>query len=157
MRFLATIATDTPQDNTWFSSMAQERRHFLGSQSQHVYRAQVVSSVDRQNMLEPDHSHRSIVNASAKHASVFRVFCDLFQDSSAEELYDVERAGLQFTVEPSATALVIKAMGYNDKLQDLTTRMLGRLKAFVPTAERFASVKDLVGSSRSLCRSVTDF
>lgn len=153
----ASIATDTPQDYTCFSSMAQERRHFLGPQSQHVHLAQVVSGAGLENMLEPDHPHRPIVNARAKNATVFRLFCDLFQDSIAEELYDVERAGLQFTVEPSTTALVIKAMGYNDKLQDLTTRMLGRLKEFVPTAERFASVKDLVGSSRSLCRSATDF
>lgn len=73
------------------------------------------------------------------------MFCDLFSDSIAEELYDVELAGLQFSVEATNTALVIKVTGYNDKLPVLTTKMLGELRDFSPTAERFASVKDQVG------------
>lgn len=90
--------------------------------------------------------HRPIINASAKQAATARLFCDLFQDSIAEELYDVERAGLQFSVKTTPIALTVKVMGYNDTLQILTARMLELMRHFEPTAERLASVKDQVST-----------
>jgi secreted Zn-dependent insulinase-like peptidase len=62
-------------------------------------------------------------------------------------------AGLQFSAEAANTALIIKVTGYNDKLPVLTTKMLGELRSFIPTAERFASVKDQVGSLVPSCPS----
>lgn len=76
--------------------------------------------------------------------TIARLFCDLFQDSIAEELYDVERAGLQFSVETTPIAVVVKVMGYNDTLPALMTRMLELMRRFEPTAERFSSVRDQV-------------
>lgn len=56
----------------------------------------------------------------------------------------MERAGQQFSIETTPTAVVVKVMGYNDTLAVLTTRMLDLMRRFMPTAERFDSVKDQV-------------
>jgi insulysin len=84
--------------------------------------------------------------------TIARLFCDLFQDSIAEELYDVERAGLQFSAEATPTAIVVKVMGYNDTLPALTTRMLELLRRFEPTTVRFDSVKDQVSGGECVMK-----
>ncbi|GHJ89944.1 hypothetical protein NliqN6_6346 [Naganishia liquefaciens] len=83
-----------------------------------------------------------MLDASANKATTARLFFNLFLDSIAEELYDVERAGLQFSVENTPTAVVVKVMGYNDTLVVLLPRMLALLRRFEPPTERFESVRD---------------
>lgn len=128
--------------------MAQTGRHILGAESQRLHRSSIVRTKTCPGLQLI--ACRPILNASANKVATARFFFELYLDAIAEELYDVERAGQQFSVETTPTAVVVKVIGSNDTLAVLTTRMLGLMRRFVPGAKRFDSVKDQVSRFRPL-------
>lgn len=69
---------------------------------------------------------------------------DLFRDSIAEETYDAELAGLQFSLDYAGDSLTVGTVGYNDKLPALTEKMLGLMRTFKVDETRFGLIKDQV-------------
>jgi insulysin len=73
-----------------------------------------------------------------------RLFVDLFRDSIAEETYDAELAGLQFSIDYAGDSLTVGTVGYNDKLPAMTEKMLGLMRSFKVDASRFELIRDQV-------------
>ncbi|KAJ9108236.1 hypothetical protein QFC19_002484 [Naganishia cerealis] len=83
-----------------------------------------------------------LLDSNARHSTLASLLCELFRDSIDEELYDIELASVQFSMEFSDNAIVVKVMGYNDRIADVTKRMLGMLRSFAVTPGRFDGIKD---------------
>jgi secreted Zn-dependent insulinase-like peptidase len=59
---------------------------------------------------------RPLLKVSPRQRTLSRLYCDLFRDSITETIYDAELAGLKYSIEHRANAIVVKLVGYNDKL-----------------------------------------
>jgi insulysin len=87
---------------------------------------------------------RPILQATPRNSVLSRLFVDLFRDSIAEETYDAELAGLQFSLDYAGDSLTIGTVGYNDKLPALTEKMLGLMRSFKVDESRFELIRDQV-------------
>jgi insulysin len=90
---------------------------------------------------------RPLLQVTPRNAVLARIFVDMFKDSIAEETYDAELAGLQFSLDYSGDRLIVGTVGYNDKLYALTEKILRTLKSFKVDPTRFELIRDQVSTS----------
>lgn len=90
-----------------------------------------------------------LLQVSPRNTVLARLFVDLFRDSIAEETYDAELAGLQFSLDYAGDSLTVGTVGYNDKLPALTEKMLGLMRSFKVDESRFELIRDQVSFSES--------
>ncbi|KAJ9093848.1 hypothetical protein QFC21_006221 [Naganishia friedmannii] len=83
-----------------------------------------------------------LLSSTARYSTLASLLCELFRDSIDEELFDIELAGLQFTMDFADDAIVVKAMGFNDRLATVIKSMLTAFRSFKTTSERFDGIKD---------------
>ena len=85
-----------------------------------------------------------LLQVSPRNTVLARLFVDLFRDSIAEETYDAELAGLQFSLDYAGDSLTVGTVGYNDKLPAMTEKMLGLMRSFKVDESRFELIRDQV-------------
>ncbi|KAK7017923.1 metalloprotease [Paramarasmius palmivorus] len=71
-----------------------------------------------------------------------RLFTDLITDSLVEFSYDADLAGLSYTCTSHPKGLYVALQGYNDKLTNLVSTVLERVKTLKVKPERLAVVKE---------------
>ncbi|KAJ9114089.1 hypothetical protein QFC22_005909 [Naganishia vaughanmartiniae] len=82
------------------------------------------------------------LNSTARQSTLASLLCELFRDSIEEELFDIERAGLQFSIDFADDAIFVKATGFNDRLTIVVKSMLTALRSFKSAPGRFDGIKD---------------
>jgi insulysin len=87
---------------------------------------------------------RPLLDVTPRLAIVSRLYCELFQDSITEEIYDAKLAGLKYSLEHGAKSISVHVRGYNDKLPMFLKKMLKMMKDFTVRGERFAIIKEQV-------------
>jgi insulysin len=87
-----------------------------------------------------------LLQVSPRNTVLARLFVDLFRDSIAEETYDAELAGLQFSIDYAGDSLTVGTVGYNDKLPAMTEKMLNLMRSFKVDPSRFELIRDQVRS-----------
>lgn len=87
-----------------------------------------------------------MLQVSPRNTVLARLFVDLFRDSIAEETYDAELAGLQFSIDYAGDSLTVGTVGYNDKLPAMTEKMLNLMRSFKVDPSRFELIRDQVRS-----------
>jgi insulysin len=85
-----------------------------------------------------------LLQVSPRNTVLARLFVDLFRDSIAEETYDAELAGLQFSIDYAGDSLTVGTVGYNDKLPAMTEKMLNLMRSFKVDPSRFELIRDQV-------------
>lgn len=87
-----------------------------------------------------------ILQVSPRTNVLTRLFVELFKDSIAEETYDAELAGLQFSIDyGGGDSVTLGTVGYNDKLPALMEKMVKMMKSFKVVgrdSKRFEVVRD---------------
>ncbi|KAL7425090.1 metalloprotease [Cryptotrichosporon argae] len=84
--------------------------------------------------------HSPLLDHTPRAAVLSRVFCDLFEDSITEDVYDASLAELGFSIWYRPDGISITARGFSDKLEMLTEQMLRKLVAHKVDRERFGKI-----------------
>ncbi|KAF9246345.1 Metalloenzyme, LuxS/M16 peptidase-like protein [Melanogaster broomeanus] len=86
---------------------------------------------------------RSPVASSSPRAAVLtRLFSDLVNDSLTEYTYDADLAGLSYNFGAYSLGVVIYLKGYNDKLPDLSRRVVETVRSLQVHQDRLAVMKE---------------
>lgn len=97
-----------------------------------------------------------LIDDTALHSVQSRLFTELVRDSLSEYSYDADLAGLRYTFDSQADAILLTIEGYNDKLAVLAKVVLERIRTLKVDPERFSIIMDQVRSSKGEPRSGAD-
>ena len=82
------------------------------------------------------------------------LFSDLVNDSLTEYTYDADLAGLAYNFGAQSLGVSIFLNGYNDKLPDLTRRIIGAARNLHVRQDRLEVMKEKVGGTSAIVMSV---
>lgn len=83
------------------------------------------------------------------------LFSDLVNDSLTEYTYDADLAGLEYNLGAHSLGFSISLSGYNDKLPDLTRRIIEAVKNLQTHQDRLEVVKEKVNGIFFHCHACT--
>lgn len=136
------LLKDTPASRLWHKT---DGRFGVPRANVLIALKRCVLHVSGTRPYKADHSLRSPLSSSTgRNSTMADLLCELFRDSIDEELFDIEIAGLQFSLDFADDAIVVKAMGFNDRLPIVIKSMLTALRNFKSKPERFDEIKDKV-------------
>ena len=70
-----------------------------------------------------------------------QLYCDLFDDELNDVNYYASLVGLSFSINQWRDGILIKLIGYNDKISNLLKEILTQLTKFKPSAHKFDVIK----------------
>lgn len=85
--------------------------------------------------------------------TLYSLFSDLVNDSLTEYTYDADLAGLAYNFGAQSLGVSIFLNGYNDKLPDLTRRIIGAARNLHVRQDRLEVMKEKVGGTSAIAMS----